>query len=373
TFSPTGAIVAAPTTSIPEEVGSERTWDYRFCWVRDAVLCADSLKKIGRRYEAKKLLGFFLNRVLSEKHLQIMYGIHGEVKLEEKELGHLAGFKGSKPVRVGNAAHDQIQHDIYGEMIDLIYLYFVYYQYEKKMGQKYWKFLSYLVKKIKKEYAQPDSGIWEFRGILRHYTYSKFMCYIGVDRAIKIAQCYGRDKLVQQWLPLKEKLFVDICKKGFNQEKKAFTMYYGSKDLDASLLHMAYHEFLEKNDPRLISTVKAIYHNLRNDYLVQRYKVEDDFGKSKSAFTICSFWLVDALWYIGEVGKARKLFNKLVKRGNHLGLFSEDIDIKSKKLLGNFPQAYVHLALINSSILLSEWSAKRKKIDWSLIPKKEWF
>ena len=373
TFSPTGAIVAAPTTSIPEEVGSERTWDYRFCWVRDAVLCADALKKIGRRYEAKKLLEFFLNRVLSEKHLQIMYGIHGEIKLDEKELGHLAGFKESRPVRVGNAAYGQIQHDIYGEIIDLVYLYFVYYQYEQKMSQKYWKFLGYLVKKIREEYSLPDSGIWEFRGLLRHYTYSKFMCCIGVDRAVKIAQYYGRDKLVQQWLPLREELFADICKRGFDQDKKAFTMFYGSKDLDASLLRMAYHEFLDKNDPRLISTVKAIYTGLRTDYLVQRYRVKDDFGKSKSAFMICSFWLVDALWYIGEKEKARKLFSKLVRKGNHLGLFSEDIDMKTGKMVGNFPQAYVHLALINSSILLSEWSAKRKKIDWSMIPKKEWF
>ena len=199
------------------------------------------------------------------------------------------------------------------------------------------------------------------------------MCCIGVDRAIKIAQYHGKDRLVQQWLPLREELFADICKRGFDQDKKAFTMFYGSKDLDASLLQMAYHEFLDKNDPRLISTIKAIYTGLRTDYLVQRYKVKDDFGKSKSAFTICSFWLVDALWYIGEKDKARKLFSKLVRKGNHLGLFSEDIDMKTGKMVGNFPQAYVHLALINSSILLSEWSAKRKKIDWSMIPKKEWF
>lgn len=365
TFSQTGAIIAAATTSIPEEIGSRRTWDYRYCWIRDSVFCADALKKIGRRYEAKKLLKFFIDRILEDKRIQIMYGIKGETKLTEKILDHLEGFKNSKPVRIGNAAYNQVQHDIYGEIIDLMYLYFVYYQYEEKMTIKQWQFLKHIVNLIKRNWKNKDSGIWEFRGLHDHYTFSKLMCWVGVDRAIKIAQHFNKDNLVQKWVGLKEEIFESII-------KKDFTIAYGKKELDASLLLMAYHEFLPKSNPRLIKMIKEIYKKLRYNYLVQRYNMTDDLGKSKSAFTICSFWLVDALYYIGEEEKARKIFNNLIKKSNHLGLFSEDIDLKTKKLIGNFPQAYTHIALINSAILLSEWSARRKKIDWD-IDKKEWF
>jgi len=364
TYSPTGAIIAAPTTSIPEELNSERTWDYRFCWVRDSVFCVDALKKIGRSYEAKKLLNFLINKVLTEKNIQIMYGIKGETKLEEEILGHLSGFKNTKPVRIGNAAFNQTQHDIFGEIIDLMYLYFVYYQYEKPKN-KHWHLLKYCIKQIKLNWRQVDSGIWEFRGLKKHYTFSKFMCCLGVESAVKIADFFKRPELVQKWNKIKEEIFSDLIKKGYNQEIKAFTMYYGSNSLDASLLLMAYHEFLNKDDKRLISTIKKIDKNLRHNDLVQRYNIHDDFGMPRSAFTICSFWLIDALYYIGEKEKAHNLFNKLIKKSNHLGLFSEDIDLKTKSLIGNFPQSYTHIALINSAILLSEWGAKRKKIDWN--------
>ena len=374
TFSETGAVIAATTTSIPEEINSERTFDYRFAWIRDGALAVDALKKIGRDYEAKRLLEFFIeNSIKLKKSLQIMYGIHGEKLLTEKELYHLSGFKDSKPVRIGNAAYNQKQNDIYGELIDIIYLYFAYYKYEKKVSQKYWNFLKHLVKHIKYNWNTKDAGIWEFRGRHEDFIYSKLMCYVGVDRAIKLAQTYGKDKLSEKWIELRDKIRKEIIDKGYNKKKRAFTMFYGSPNLDASVLRMVYHEFLDKDDPRLISTVKKIYNELRRDYLVRRYKIKDDFGKSKSAFTVCSFWLIQALYYIGEVDKAKMMFQKLVKKGNHLGLFSEDLDIKTRKLLGNFPQAYTHIALINTAILLSEWSAKRKKIDWSEIPRKKWF
>jgi len=290
-----------------------------------------------------------------------MYGIEGETKLTEKTLTHLNGFKNTKPVRIGNAAYDQIQHDIYGEIIDLMYLYFVYHQYGKPT-KKHWRLLKYTIKQIKKHWQEIDSGIWEFRGLHQHYTFSKFMCYIGVDRAIRMAELYNKE--FKGWDDLKEEIFLDIIKNGYHKKEKAFTIYYGSKELDASLLLMAYHEFLPKDNPLLINTIKRIDKELKNNYLVQRYKMTDEMGKSKSAFTICAFWLVDALHYIGEKEKAEKIFNKLIKNSNHLGLFSEDIDLKTKKLIGNFPQAYTHIALINSAILLSEWGAKRKKIDW---------
>lgn len=374
TFSKTGAIIAAATTSIPEEIGKDRNFDYRYCWVRDAAYCVDALKKIGRDYESKKLMKFIINKAYRDDYIPIMYDIHGNTKLKEQTLNHLSGFKNTKPVRIGNAAYSQTQNDIYGAILDIIYLYYAYYEYETKMSKKYWRFITYIVNQIKFNWEKRDNGIWEFRGRYEHFTFSKLMCYVGVDRAIKLAQHFERDDLIEDWLPLREDIKSDILKNAYNKEVNAFTIYYGSKSLDASLLLMAYHDFLPKDDPRLINTIKAIYTDLRTDYLTQRYTLKDDFGQSGMAFIICSFWLVDALYYIGEEKKAREIYEKLIKHANHLDLFSETIDIKTKKLTGNFPQVYTHMALINSSILLSEWSAKRKKIDWSAIPKRnKWF
>lgn len=372
TFSESGAIIAAATTSLPEEIGKERNWDYRFCWIRDAAMTVDALYKIGREYEAKRFMDFIMDRVMKDDHIQAMYGIHGETKLKEKVLDHLEGFKGSKPVRIGNAAYNQYQNDIYGELIDIIYLYYVYYGFKDKMSKKYWEFLRFIVNQIKFNWDKPDQGIWEFRGQACHYTFSKMMSYVGVDRAVKIAQRFGNDKYANEWTEIKEEIRKELLEKGYNKKKGAFTMYYGSKDLDSSLLLMAYHEFLGHGDQRLINTIKKIYEKLRKDYAVKRYSICDDFGVSTSSFTICSFWLVEALIYIGEKKKAMKLFDKLIKYSNHLGLFSEDLDTKTGKLLGNFPQAYTHIALINCSILLSEWSAKRKKIDWEIINRRKW-
>lgn len=364
TFGRTGAIIAAPTTSIPEEIGSGRCWDYRYCWVRDASFCVDALKKIGRKSEAKKLINFIMNRSLEDDYTQIMYGVRGETRIKEFTLEHLDGFKGSKPVRIGNAAYKQNQLDIYGELLDIFYLYFAFYRYENKMTSKQWRFLRYLVNQIKFNWEKKDSGIWEFRDLPNHYTISKMMCCIGVDRAIKIAQHFNKDTYLQEWIELRDEIKNDVLKNGYNKDAKAFTIYYGSRDLDSSLLLMAHYRFLEPDDPRLINTVKAIYKNLMDDYLVQRYRIKDDFGKSTSAFTICSFWMIQALLYIGEKKKAERMYEKLMKRANHLGLFSEDIDLKTRKQLGNFPQAYTHISIINTSILLSEWGEDIEKIDW---------
>ncbi|MGM5481995.1 MAG: glycoside hydrolase family 15 protein [Nanobdellota archaeon] len=374
TYSETGAIIAAATTSIPEEVGSERTWDYRYCWIRDASFCVETFKKIGRDYEAKTLMEFIIQLALKNDFIQPLYGIRGESRIKEYFLEHLEGFKGSKPVRVGNAAYNQVQNDIYGEIINIMYLYFVYYKYERKMTKKYWRFLRYVVNQIKFNWERKDSGIWEFRGIFEHYVFSKLMCYIGIDRAIKIAQHYQKEEPINEWLEIKEEIRNEILRYGYNKEINAFTIHYNSKKLDASLLLMTHFEFLERTDPRLINTVKAIYKDLlHNNFAVKRYSMRDDFGESKSAFTICSFWLVDALHYIGEKEKAKDIYNRLLKKGNHLGLYSEDIDIKSKKLIGNFPQAYTHIALINSSLQLSEWSAKQIKTDWTQIKRRNLF
>jgi GH15 family glucan-1,4-alpha-glucosidase len=293
--------------------------------------------------------------------------------LIEQELPHLCGYANSRPVRIGNAAYNQTQNDIYGHVLDIMYLYYAYYAFEQPKT-KAWRLARFLVNQIKSTWRRKDNGIWEFRGRYEHFTYSKLMCFVGVDRAIKLAQYYNKEEYVHDWLPLRDAISEDIIKHGYSEEQKAFTMFYGSNQLDASILQMTYHNYLDSDDPRLINTVRSIYNDLRNGYLVQRYKLEDDFGTSTSAFTICSFWLVDALMYIGEEKKAREVYNKLMQRANHVGLFSEDIDIATKQQRGNFPQAYTHVAIINSSILLSEWSTKRKKIDWTTVPKrKEWF
>jgi alpha,alpha-trehalase len=373
TFSESGAIIAAATTSVPEEAKTQRCWDYRYCWIRDAAHCADALNKIGRRHEAKNLMNFFITHALEDDHIQIMYGIHGETRIKEETLDNLSGYMDSRPVRIGNAAYNQTQNDIYGELIDIMYLYFVYYEFESKMKEKYWRFLRFLVNQIKFEWEKKDSGIWEFREIFDHYTFSKFMCYVGVDRAIKIALHFKKDAQANEWVKLKEEIRQDLLSKGYNETLGSFTMEYNGSNLDASLLLMTYHEFLSGTDPRIISTVKKIYEKLAFDGLVKRYDKKDDFGSSKSAFTVCTFWLIQALFYIGETKKAEAIFKKIIKNGNHLGLFSEDIDLQTKKQFGNFPQAYVHISIINTAILLSEWSTKRKKIDWKVIYKKEIF
>lgn len=356
TYEKTGAIVAAPTTSLPEVVGSDRTFDYRYCWVRDSAFCVDVLNKIGKDDEAKALLEFILKRV-ARNGSHIMYGIEGETKLTEQELSHLEGYKGSRPVRIGNAAHSQLQLDVYGGVLDVIYLYYGYYRYT--MPESSWKYVRFLVRQIEKKWKEKDSGIWEFRGEMKHYTYSKFMCYVGVDRAIRLAQIYRKYRLAGKWEALREEIKLDILEKGYDEEMQAFTMEYGGRDLDASLLQMTYHDFLTFDDPRIVNTVTNIYKRLRKGHLVKRYLVEDDFGVSTSAFTICGFWLVDSLFNIGKKNAARRMYSRLLRDSNHLGLFSEDIDLSTKKLRGNFPQAYTHLALINSSVLLSEWCAKR--------------
>ncbi len=366
TMSETGAIMAAATTSLPEQIGHERNWDYRFCWVRDAAYTVDALNKIGRSFEAKRLMEFIFEHSIEKKlHLQIMYGLHGETELTEEILPHLSGYKNSAPVRIGNAAYDQQQHDIYGNIIDIMYIYFVFQQVEKKLSKRYINYLSKLVREIKKHWKTKDNGIWEFRGSKEHFTYSKLMCYVGIDRAIRIADYCNLTSKSHAWCKLRDEIRHDILTNAWSDEAKAFTMYYGGEELDAAVLLMCYHEFLPPDDPRLISTVKQIKKTLANGPLVHRYNAKDDFGKSTSAFTICSFWLIDALHYIGKHKEAKKYFEQMLTYANNSGLFSEDLTMKGKHLLGNFPQAYTHIAIINTAILLSEWSTKRKKLDWA--------
>jgi GH15 family glucan-1,4-alpha-glucosidase len=283
-----------------------------------------------------------------------MYGINGEKELNEKQLDHLMGYKNSKPVRVGNAAFSQKQNDIYGVLMDIIYTEIKLFTDDKDLHEQLWSITKNVAWVINERWTYPDKGIWEFRGGDQHFTFSKVLCWVAMDRAIKVAQIFNKDKKISKWTVLRDEIKQDILHHGWNDQKKSFTQSYNSKDLDASILLMEPYGFIEANDPMYISSVHAIEEELSNDGLLYRYKNEDDFGLPSSSFTVCTFWFIDALNKIGERGKAKELFDKLLSYSNHLGLFSEDLDFKTKELLGNFPQAYSHLALIETAMNLNK-------------------
>ena len=351
TFEKTGAVLAAATTSIPETIGEVRNWDYRFCWIRDASMVIKIIAKLGHQRIVKNFIDFIVNLIPNKNEkLQIMYGIDGQKNLTEKILKHLSGYKNSKPVRIGNAAYIQKQNDIYGILVDAIH-----FPIEKFKDISYkHEQLGSIVKSVdwvvEKNWKLPDRGIWEFRNENKHFTFSKLLCWVAVDRAIKIAKIFKRKKSAEKWDMLRKEIKTDIIENGWNNKKKAFTQFYGSNDLDASVLLMEQYEFIDAMDPKYISTVKAIEKELSFEGLLFRYKNIDDFGKPSSSFTVCSFWFAYSLFKIGEKEKSKKYFNELLSYSNHLGLFSEDLDFKSKRLLGNFPQAYSHLALIETAM-----------------------
>ena len=285
---------------------------------------------------------------------QIMYGINGEKELKEKKLDHLAGYKNSKPVRIGNAAFNQKQNDIYGVLMDIIYTETKLFSDDKDLHEQLWSITKNVAWVINDQWKYADKGIWEFRGENQHFTFSKVLCWVAIDRAIKIAELFKKDNKASKWSILRDEIKQDIIQKGWNDEKKSFTQSYNSSDLDASILLMEPYGFIKANDPMYISTVHAIEKELSNDGLLYRYKNEDDFGLPSSSFTVCTFWFIDALNKIGERKKAKILFDKLLSYSNHLGLFSEDLDFKTKELLGNFPQAYSHLALIETAMNLNK-------------------
>jgi GH15 family glucan-1,4-alpha-glucosidase len=282
-----------------------------------------------------------------------MYGISGEKKLTEISLEHLAGYKNSKPVRVGNSAYLQKQNDIYGILMDTIYQILVNFKSDVDHQEELWTITKSVVWVVNKHWREPDKGIWEFREEDQHFTFSKVLCWVAIDKAIKVAELLGRTSKLARWRLLEETIRVDILEHAWNDEVKAYTQAYGSKDLDASVLLMESFGFIQAKHPKFVSTVKAIERELSNDGLLYRYKNEDDFGLPSSSFTICTFWFINSLYKIGEEDRARKMFNQLLSYSNHLGLFSEDIDFETKRLLGNFPQAYSHLALIETAINLS--------------------
>ena len=350
-----GAILAAVTTSLPETIGEVRNWDYRFCWIRDASMILKVLTKIGHFNVARNFFEYIM-RVIPYKDdkIQIMYGIHGQKDLTEQTLDWLEGYKGSKPVRIGNAASIQKQNDIYGVLLDAIYRFIQTFKSDVTTIERLWTIARSLVRTVESNWREPDMGIWEFRGNTAHFVYSKILCWVALDRGINIAeelQCIDR---YSEWLTLRDEIKTDIMKHGWNEKLGAFTQSYGSESLDAANLLMADYGFIEPDDPKYISTVTITQKELCRDGLMYRYKNTDDFGLPKSSFTVCSFWMVKALWIIGRRKEARLMFRNLLDCRNKLGLMSEDIDFKTKALLGNFPQGYSHLALIDCALSLCE-------------------
>lgn len=353
-YEKTGAVLAAATTSLPETIGEVRNWDYRFCWIRDASMVVRVVNELGHKKMAKKYLQFIIDLIPDkDEKLQIMYGINKEKKLEEYFLDHLSGYENSRPVRVGNAAYNQKQNDIYGILMDVIHIQLINFKNDIENSEELWNVTKGIAWLVRNHWKEKDKGIWEFRTEERHFTFSKVLCWTAIDRAIKVADILGKKNRSILWNELAEEIRKDIMDNAWNEEVQAFTQFYGSKDLDASILLMEKYGFIEAHDIKFVKTVKAIERELSNNGLVYRYKNNDDFGLPTSSFTICTFWFINSLYKIGEEEKAVKLFDQLLSYGNHLGLFSEDIDFQSKRLLGNFPQAYSHLALIETAINLS--------------------
>lgn len=354
-YDKTGAILAAATTSLPETIGEVRNWDYRFCWIRDASMVVKVVSQLGHKRMIKRYLQFIIDLIPDKNEkLQIMYGINKEKQLTEKHLTHLSGYKDSKPVRIGNAAYAQKQNDIYGILVDVIYQELVKFKSDIDNKEELWTITKGIAWVVGKHWQEPDKGIWEFRTEDRHFTFSKVLCWVAIDRAIKISKLFHKSSKLERWKTLEKAIRNDIMENAWNEDMQAFTQSYNSKDLDASVLLMETYGFIDAKDPKFVSTVKAIGKHLTNDGLLYRYKNKDDFGLPSSSFTICTFWYINSLFKIGEVEVAKQQFERLIGYSNHLGLMSEDIDFKTKRLLGNFPQAYSHLALIETAINLSK-------------------
>jgi GH15 family glucan-1,4-alpha-glucosidase len=354
TYRPTGAIVAAPTTSLPEQLGGPRNWDYRFCWLRDATFTLLSLIDAGYLEEAYAWREWLLRAAAgSPQQVQIMYGVAGERHLNEWQVPWLPGYEGSQPVRVGNAAFGQLQLDVFGEVIDALYQARVAGLSGSKEG---WALERALVDHLETVWKEPDEGIWEVRGERRHFTHSKVMAWVALDRAIKSVEAFGLKGPVERWRKLRRTIHEEVCRNGFNSELGSFVQSYGSTQLDASLLLIPLVGFLSASDPRVQQTVKAIEQRLVVDGLVLRYdtgKAADGLPPGEGAFLACSFWLVDNLALLGRHDDARALFERLLALRNDVGLLAEEYDPRTGRHVGNFPQAFSHLALANSARNLS--------------------
>ncbi len=347
TYSPTGALLAAPTTSLPETISGERNWDYRYTWIRDGTFMLWGLYTLGFAREANDFFYFIADVAAGEQDLQIMYGIGGERELPERTLDHLRGYEGSKPVRVGNAAYSQKQHDVWGAVLDSVYLHT---KSRDFLPEVVWPILKRSVEAAIENWKKPDRGIWEVRGEPKHFTSSKLMCWVACDRGARLAELHGDLELAKRWQAVADEIKSDICTNGVDS-RGVFVQHYGSTALDASVLLIPLVRFLPPDDPHVRATVLAISDELTVDGMVLRYRPEetdDGLSGEEGTFTICSFWMVSALCEIGEVPRARELCEKLLSYASPLQLYAEEIDPRSGRHLGNFPQAFSHLALINA-------------------------
>lgn len=359
-FEETGGIVAALTTSIPEHEGSERNWDYRFCWIRDAYFTVTALNRLSGMGTLEHYMRWVRNIVAHSRggHIQPVYGIGLEADLTEDTAPHLPGYLGMGPVRRGNQAAEHVQHDVYGQVVLGVAQSFFDERLLAQPGIAEFEQLEPVGERAFAVYDTPDAGIWEFRTIAQVHTSSAIMCWAACDRLSRIAARLGLEDRQAYWGERAEIIRATILEKAWNEKVGAFTAAFGGEDLDASVLLMAEIGFIAANDPRYVSTVEAVNRDLRVGDHVYRYKVEDDFGRPKTAFTACTFWLIDALHRIGRTGEARRLFEGLLKTRNHLGLLSEDVDPETGELWGNFPQTYCMVGIINSAALLSKpWAA----------------
>jgi GH15 family glucan-1,4-alpha-glucosidase len=361
TYAPTGGTVAAATTSLPEQIGGRRNWDYRYCWLRDATLTLLAFMNGGYYEEAGAWREWLLRAVAgSADQVQTLYGVAGERRCLEWIVPWLPGYAGSKPVRVGNAAYTQLQLDVYGEVVDALH--------HSRLGSlgpasSGWELQQELLEHLEKIWREPDESIWEVRSGRQQFTYSKIMAWVAFDRAVKSAECFRLEGPVDRWRALCAEIHADVCRNGFDQNLGSFVQCYGTRNLDASLLLIPALGFLPAEDARVRGTIAAIERKLLVDGLVLRYDTgatEDGLPPGEGAFLPCSFWLVDAYALTGRVEEAKRMFERLVARANDVGLLSEEYDLRAKRLVGNFPQAFSHLALVNSAVCLTRLQSPRE-------------
>jgi GH15 family glucan-1,4-alpha-glucosidase len=355
TYAPTGAIVAAPTTSLPEQIGGERNWDYRYVWIRDAAFCVYALLRLGFTSEADAFVQFLRHATTSQPSasgpMQVMYGIDGRTELPETELTHLAGYRGSQPVRIGNGAAKQLQLDIYGELMDSVYLYD---RWHRPISSAHWDTITTRAEWLCDHWDQPDEGIWETRGGPKKFLYSQLMCWVAIERAIRLATRRGLPADLERWRTARDAIYRRIMDRGWSPRLKAFTQYEGGDVLDAAVLLMPLVKFISPTDPQWLSTLDALIATLVSDSLVYRYDPQaspDGVRGEEGTFSACSFWYVEALTRAGRLDEARLAFEKMLTYANHLGLYAEQIS-RTGEQQGNFPQALTHLALISAAFNL---------------------